>query len=275
MNPRAGGADSEFLSADQLAVEAELQEYASRVSPLPSAAFVDRVVAAADQGSLPVAVLGPRVRATDSVHAAGRWLRVALAQVAGGPSIPLRARIQAGAMLLVVALLITAGAALAAAGASSVVTWVTEPQAPAAGSRPSPSPTLSPYQPSDAWQSGEDANGSSNPGKGGKPSQNPGNCGQSSQNPGNCGQSGQGASNSPSNHPNATGNPGNGVGPAKSPGSQASKAHPNATGNPGNGVGPAKSPGSQASNHPNATGNPGNGVGPAKSPGSQASKAHP
>jgi hypothetical protein len=260
MNPRVSKGDRQSLSADELPVDAELRAYAARVAPTPSAAFVDRVVVAAALSPRSIAKRDPRVRATDSVHAAGRRLRVALAQVAGGPSIPLRVRLQAGAMLVVVALLITTGAALAAAGATSFVTWVAGPQAPTTGSRPSGSPTLSPYQPSDASQSGDDANGSSNPGKSGKPSQNPGNCGQPSQNPGNgnrpsqnpgnCGQSGQGASNSPSNHPNATDNP-------------------------GNGVGPAKSPGSQASNHPNATDNPGNGVGPAKSPGSQASKAHP
>src|ERR1035437_9405856 len=46
MNFRAGGADSQFLSADELAVEAELQDYAARVATMPSAAFADRVVAA-------------------------------------------------------------------------------------------------------------------------------------------------------------------------------------------------------------------------------------
>ena len=124
MNPRARGGDSQLLSADALGVEAELRAYTARVAPMPSAAFVDRVVAAAERSPRPIAGLGPRVRATELVRAAGMRLRVALAQAAGGPSIPLRVRVQAGAMLVVVALLITAGAALAAVGATSVVTSV-------------------------------------------------------------------------------------------------------------------------------------------------------
>ncbi len=197
MIPRAGDADSQFLSADELAAEAELQDYAARVAPMPSAAFVDRVMAAAEPSPLPRAGRSARVQATDLVHAAGRRLRVVLAQVAGGPSIPLGVRVQAGAMLVVVALLITAGAALAAAGATTVVTWVAGPQAPAAGSRPSASPTLSPNQSSDTSQRSDHPNGSNIPGNGNQPSQKPGN--------------------RPSDHPNASNNPGNGVGPDKSP----------------------------------------------------------
>ena len=207
MIPRAGGTDSQGLSADELAVEAELQDYAARVAPTPSAAFMDRVMAAAERNPLPIAGRSPRVRASELVHAAGRRLGVALAQVAGGPSIPLRVRVQAGAMLVVVALLITAGAALAAAGATTVVTWVAGPQAPAAGSRPSESPTLSPNQSSDTSPSSNHPNGSSNPGNHGQPSQNPGNHGQPSQNPGN----------RPSDHPNASHVPDNGGGPPQAP----------------------------------------------------------
>ena len=227
MNLRAGGDDSQFLSADQLAIEAELRVYAARVAPMPSAAFVDRVVAAAERSPLPIARRGPRVRATELVHAAGRRLRVALAQVAGGPSIPLRVRAQAAAMLVVVALLITAGAAVAAAGATTVVTWVAGPQAPAAGSRPSASPALSPNQSSDTSQRSDHPNGSNNPGNGNRPSQNPGNCGQPSRNPGNgnrpsqnpgsCGQPSQNPGNRPSDHPNATNNPGTGGKPTQGP----------------------------------------------------------
>ena len=205
MNPRADGADSQFLSADELAVEAELRAYAARVAPMPSAAFADRVVAARERSPLPSAGRDPRVWATELVHTAGRRLRVALAQAAGGPSIPLRMRMQAGAMLVVVALLITAGAALAAVGATSVVTWVSGPQAPAAGTRPSASPTASPYQTSDTSQRSDHPNGSNNPGNGNQPSQNPGNCGKPSQNPGN----------RPSDHPNASNNPGNGGRPTQ------------------------------------------------------------
>jgi hypothetical protein len=235
MNPRADGADSQFLSADELAVEAELRAYAARVAPMPSAAFVDHVVAAGERRPLPIAGRDPRVRAIELVHTAGRRLRVALAQAAGGPSIPLRVRMQAGAMLVVVALLITAGAALAAVGATSVVTWVSGPQAPAAGTRPSASPTPSPYQTSDTSQRSDHPNGSNNPGNSGERSQNPGNCGkpsqnpgngnQPSQNPGNCGQPGQNPGNRPSDHPKASNKPGNGVRPAQSPESQASN-HP-------------------------------------------------
>jgi hypothetical protein len=205
MIPRAGGADSQFLSADELAVEAELRGYAARVSPLPSAAFMDRVMAAAERSPLPVAARGPRVRATELVHAAGRRLSVALAQVAGGPSIPLRVRVQAGAMLVVVALLITTGAALAAAGATSVATWVAGPQAPAIASqtpllptqRQDPSAALTTDQP---HRTGH-PNGSNNPGNGGRPTQSPGS--------------------RASNHPNGSNNPGNGGRPSERPGPTA------------------------------------------------------
>ena len=212
-------------SLDELAVEAELLDYAARVSPSPSAAFVDRVVAAAELSPLSRAGRSPRVRAIDLVHAAGRRLRVALAQVAGGPYIPLRVRVQAGAMLVVVALLITAGAALAAAGATTVVTWVAGPQASAAGSRPSASPPLSTNQSSDTSQRSDHPDGSNNPGNCGHPSQNPGNGNQPSQNPGNCGHPSQNPGNRPSDHPNASNNPGNGGRPTR--GSQpVDAAHP-------------------------------------------------
>jgi hypothetical protein len=217
MIPRAGGTDSQGLSADELAVEAELQDYAARVAPTPSAAFMDRVMAAAERNPLPIAGRSPRVRASELVHAAGRRLGVALAQVAGGPCIPLRVRVQAGAMLVVVALLITSGAALAAAGATTVVTWVAGPQAPATGSRSSASPALSPNQPSDTSPRSDHPNGSNNPGNHGQPSQNPGNHGQPSQNPGNHGQPSQNPGNRPSDHPNASNNPGNGGGPPQGP----------------------------------------------------------
>lgn len=241
MSPRADGAASQFLSVDELAVEAELRAYAVRVAPMPSAVFLDRIVAAAERSPRPIVGLGPRVRAAELVHAAGRRLRVALAQVAGGPAIPLRVRIQAGAMLVLVALMITAGTALAAAGAASVVTWVAGPQATAAGTRPSASPTLSPYQASGTPQLSDRPNGSNNPGNGGKPSQNPGNCGKPSQNPGNgnqpsqnpgaCGQPGQNPGNGPSNHPNAS-------------------SHPNGSDNPGIGGKPTHSSKPTAAAHP-------------------------
>ena len=181
MSLRSGGDYSQPHSADELAVEAELRAYAARVTPMPSAAFVDRVVTASERSPRPVALRSPGAWANELVHAAGGRLRVALAQVAGGSSVPLRLRLQAGAMLFVVALLITAGVAMAAAGATTVVTWATAPQAPAAGSGPSPSPsqspTLGPAPSKRAPQS------SDHPGN--KPSSNPGNHGQPSQNPGN------------------------------------------------------------------------------------------
>jgi hypothetical protein len=199
-------------SLDELAVEAELLGYTARVAPTPSAAFVDRAVAAAELSPLSRAGRSPRVRAIDLVHAAGRRLRVALAQVAGGPYIPLRVRVQAGAMLVVVALLITAGAALAAAGATTVATWVAGPQASAAGSRPSASPPLSTNQSSDTSQRSDHPDGSNNPGNCGKPSQNPGNGNQPSQNPGNCGHPSQ----NPGNGGRPNQNPGNGGRPNQS-----------------------------------------------------------
>ncbi len=227
MRLRTGDDDSQLLSTDDLAIEAELLVYAARVAPTPSAAFIDRVMAASERNPLPIAGQNPRVRASELVQAAGRRLGVALAQVAGGPSIPRRVRLQAGAMLVVVALLITAGAALAAAGATTVVTWVAGPQAPAAGSRPSASPALSPNQPSDisprsdhpsdSNDPGNHGQPSQNPGNHGQPSQNPGNCGQPSQNPGNCGQPSQNPGNRPSDHPNASNNANNGGGPTEGP----------------------------------------------------------
>ena len=168
MNQRTGGDDSQFLSTDELAIEAELRVYAARVAPTPSAAFIDRVMAAAEQSPLPIVGRSPFIRASELGCAAGRRLGVALAQLAGGPSIPLRVRVQAGAMLVVVALLLTAGAALAAVGATSVVTWVAGPQAPAPDSRPSPSPTLIPNHWSDTSPRSDHPNGSSNPGNHGQ-----------------------------------------------------------------------------------------------------------
>ena len=228
MNSQAGGTDSQFLSADERAVEAKLLDYAARVSPLPSPAFADRVMAAAAMSPPARVVGGPRVWATDMVHAAGMRLRLALAQVAGGPTIPLRVRIQAGAMLIVLALLVTAGVALAAAGATTVVTWVAGPQATTAPSRPPASAQLSPSPASDP-SPGATTNPtvpvvpalggqpSQNPGQGNQPSQNPGNCGkpghnpghgnQPSQNPGNCPSHKPGDGNKPSSNPRDGGNP--------------------------------------------------------------------
>jgi hypothetical protein len=248
MNQRTGVGDSQFLSTDALAIEAELQVYAARVAPTPSAAFIDRVMAAAEQSPLPIAGRSPRVRASELVRASGRRLGVALAQMAGGPSIPLRVRLQAGAMLVVVALLITAGAALAAAGASSVVTWVAGPQAPAADSRPSASPTFSPNQPSDTSQTGDQPNGSSAPGNGGQPTQNPGNGGQPSQNPGNHGQPSQ----NPGNHGQPSQNPGNHGQPSQNPGNHGQPSQ-----NPGNHGQPSQNPGNHG--QPNASDKAGNG----------------
>lgn len=244
MNTR-DGAETQFLSADEVAAEAELLAYAARVAPVPSAAFADRVVAATERASQPVAARGPRVWTTGLVHAAGRRLRMAFAQVVGGPSIPLRVRIQAGAMLVVAALLISAGAVLAAAGASSVVTWVAGPQSPPTSGPRSVEPALSPSLATDTLQTGDQPNSSSAAGNGGKPTQNPGNCGKSnqnpgkgnkpSQNPGNCGKPSQNPGKAPSSHPSKGG------GPVQSPGSQASK-HPDKSSKPADGGKPTQRP---------------------------------
>jgi hypothetical protein len=236
MNLRTDGDDSQFLSTDELAIEAELRVYAARVAPTPSAAFMDRVMAAAERNPLPIAGRGPRVRASELVHSTGRRLGVALAQVTGGPSIPLRVRVQAGAMLVVVALLITAGAVLAAGGAATVVTWVAGPQAPAAGSRPPASPALSPNQPSDTSPRSDQPDGSNNPGNHGQPSQNPGNHGQPSQNPGNHGQPSQ----NPGNHGQPSQNPGNHGQPSQNPGNHGQPTI--ASNNANNDGGPTEGP---------------------------------
>jgi hypothetical protein len=243
MNPRPGGDDSQFLSADELAVEADLLSYADRVAPLPSASFVDRVMAAAERSPVPAA-RGPRAWATELFGVAGRRLRVAVAQVAGGPSISLRVRLQAGVMLVLVALLITAGAALAAAGATSVVTWVAGPQVQATAGHSSASPTLRPNQSGDTTQSSGYPKGSGNPGNGGKPSPNPGNCGKPSQNQGNGNQPSQ----NPGNCGHSSQNPGNHGQPSQNPGNRPSD-HSNASSHPGNG-GQPKGPKPTASAHP-------------------------
>jgi hypothetical protein len=253
MTRQPGEADSPFLSADAVSVEVELRAYAARMAPAPSAAFVDRVVTAVERSPRPNAGWWARLGVAELVQPARRRLRVALAQVAGGGSIPLRLRLQAGAMLLSVALLITGGAVLAAAGANSVATWVAGPQAQATGARSS-SPDLSPA-PGDASTGSHDANGTTKPGAGNRPSQNPGNCGRPSQKPGNGNQPSQ--------------NPGNCGNPSQKPGGQPSD-HPNATDNPGSGAGPGHSPGSQASNNPNKSGNPGDGSRPTGIPKSAA-----
>ena len=222
MNSRIGGGDSRVLTSDELSVEAELLSYAARVAPTPSAGFADRVLAAAEVNRFQATDRSLRVRAADLIHGADTQLRVALAHVLGGPAIPLKVRLQAGAMLVVVALLVTAGAAVAATGATSVFHWVTGPQASHAGgaSSVSPasgassvSPALQPIRSSEASQTSDHAGGSDNPGTGGKSSQDPGECGQPINNPGN------------GNKPNI--NPGNCGQPSTKPGNKPST-------NPGN-----------------------------------------
>ena len=178
MNSRRGETDSQFLTADELMIEAELLGYAARVAPTPSATFVAGVLAAADPRLFAGAARSPLMKAADR-------LRVALAQVSGGPAISLKVRLQAGAMLVVVAMLATAGAAVAATGATTVFNWVAGPAASAPGSASSASSTLEPNGSTEASQSGDSARGSHNPGNGGKPSENPGECGQPINNPGN------------------------------------------------------------------------------------------
>ena len=189
MNRRPIDTNGRSLSTEQLAVAAELQAYAARVAPQPSFAFADKVMTATANSPRPAAARGARVIASRLGHAAGSRLRVAFAQVAGGPAIPLKVRIQAGAMLVALALLITAGAAVAAAGAESVVNWVA-PQVPSFGGPPPwdqhPTVTVNPATPVHTTH----PNASDNPGNGVRPSQSPGS--------------------QASGHPNASDNPGNG-----------------------------------------------------------------
>jgi hypothetical protein len=193
MNPRAGGAHGQSLPEDGLSVAAELQAYAARVAPQPSAAFVDRVLAELERSPLPIAARGLRVRAAELANAAGIRLRVALAQVAGGSTIPVKLRLQAGAMLVVATLLITAGGALAAAGAASVANWVAGPQVPVVASQTPaaptsdqhPSATLRKDQPqrTNNPTSRASAGAVPDPGAGSRASCNPGNHGKPAQSP--------------------------------------------------------------------------------------------
>jgi hypothetical protein len=143
-------------------------------------------------------------------------------------------RLQAGAMLVVVALLVTAGATVAAEGAVSVVNWV----APQVNFNVGPPPWV--HQPTNnttpaAPGQSVHPDSTDHPGNGSKPS-DPGS--QSS------------------GHPNSTDHPGNGSKPSD-PGSQSS-GHPNSTDHPGNGSKPSD-PGAESSGHPNSTDHPGSG----------------
>ena len=141
MNPSAGRADG-LSSSDESAVARVLQDHAALISPRPSADFVGRVMLEVGRSPLPIAARGPRPRVVELANAAGTRFRVALAQVAGGSSIPVRVRLQAALTLVMVALLITAGGVLAAAGAVSVADWVSGRQSvPVVASPTAMSPT--------------------------------------------------------------------------------------------------------------------------------------
>jgi hypothetical protein len=241
MNPLEGDSDSEFLSPDELAVETELRAYAARMAPTPSAGFADRTIAAAERGSAVASGRGLSFAAAALARAAAGNVRVALGQLAGGPAIPARVRLQAGAMLVAIALLVTGGAALAAAGATSVVTWVAGPPATASPSRSTVAPTIKPHETAGAPARSDHPTGSANPGNCGKPSQNPGNGNQPSENPGNCGGSSQkpGNGNQPSDHPGRSNHPG----PSNHPGASD---HPGPSNHPGNGGRPTQAPTSKS-----------------------------
>jgi hypothetical protein len=123
--------DETFLSDQELAAASELRDYAARVAPEPSSSFADRVMA--DVERRPVAA-GTRAAASRLAASAGARLRVAFAQASGGSRIPLKIRLQATVTLLLVALVLSAGVALAARSAATVVSWVVEPPAPAVSS---------------------------------------------------------------------------------------------------------------------------------------------
>jgi hypothetical protein len=223
MNPRSGASFEPSLSAEQRAVEAELRAYATRVTSEPAADFVDRVMAEVERRPLPIAARGPRALTAGLVSAAGTRLRVAFAQVAGGPTVPRKVRVQAAVTLIVAALLITASAALAAEGAVSVANWVSEPQAPAITSQ-GPATSSAGQEPSIAAQPGGGYGRTDHP----NPSDHPGN--KPSENPGN----------KPSRHPNPSDHPGNK--PSENPGNK-----------------PSENPGNKPSSHPNPSDHPGNG----------------
>ena len=120
-------------------------------------------------------------------------------------------RLQAGAMLVVVALLVTAGATVAAEGAVSVVNWVAPQVNFNVGPRPwvhQPTNNTTPAAPGQSVH----PDSTDHPGNGSKPS-DPGS--QSS------------------GHPNSTDHPGNGSKPSD-PGAESS-GHPNSTDHPGSG----------------------------------------
>jgi hypothetical protein len=219
MNPRPIETNGQSLTPEQLAVAAELQAYAARVAPRPSFAFADKVMAATANSPLPVAPASPRVPALGFAGAIRSRLSVAFAQAAGGPAIPLKVRLQAGALLVALGLLVTVGAAAAAQGAVSVVNWVA-PQVPFSVGPPpwvhQPTNNTTPAAPGETAHS----NGTDHPGNGVKPS-DPG--AQSS------------------GHPSSTDHPGNGSKPTD-PGAQSS-GHPSSTDHPGDGrTKPTKAP---------------------------------
>ena len=123
-----GDADSRSFSADELAAAAALQAYAGRVAPEPSATFVEGVMAATALLPVPVVTRGPRAQTARAIGTAAGRIRTAFGQLTGGAGISMKVRAQAGALLLVVALALSAGAVLAAAGAVTVVHWITAPQ---------------------------------------------------------------------------------------------------------------------------------------------------
>jgi hypothetical protein len=217
MNPRSGDSVVRSVSAQRQAVEAELRAYATRATSEPSATFVDRVMAEVERRPLPITARG-RALATSLVSAAGTRLRVAFAQVAGGPTVPRKVRVQAAVTLIVAALLITASAALAAEGAVSVANWVSEPQAPATTSQ-GPAMQAASQEPSIAAEPGGGYGRTDHP----NPSDHPGN--KPSENPGN----------KPSSHPTPSDHPGNK--PSENPGNKPS-SHPNPSDHPGNGGNP-------------------------------------
>jgi hypothetical protein len=222
--------DETFLSDDDLVMASELRSYAARVSPEPSLSFTDRVMAGI-AGVDRRRSAGPRAAASRLAASAGSHLRVAFAQASGGSRVPLKVRFQAVMTLLLVALVISAGVALAAGSAATVVRWVVEPPAPAVSSQgqapgtqvESASPSTEPGSPGSATQPGNTAHPN--------PSDHPGN----------------------TDHPSSTDHPGNTDHPSKTdhPGNTD---HPSSTNHPGN------------TDHPSSTNHPGVKASPSPEP---------
>jgi hypothetical protein len=139
--------DRGSMSSDDSAVAAELEAYALAVAPAVPVDFVDRVMAAVP-AHVPVAHGAPVRRLAGIPAMAAAWLGAAVGRAAGREGVPIRLRIQAAGLVIVALLAVSAGAALAVAGTTSVIDWVAPRHpVPASTSGPlqaSPAPALDP-----------------------------------------------------------------------------------------------------------------------------------